>query len=163
MNAPKALTALAVLVLAGLAVWFGGAGKPERPADRPTAVQPAPVVPPRETPEARRPAAPQSERRLPFSDPEVLREVNRTLDLIARGGPFPHRQDGVVFQNREGRLPKGDYREYTVETPGSRDRGARRIVVDRRTGRKYYSGDHYRTFTLIDPPGAEGQGGGGRP
>ncbi|MBN8727217.1 MAG: ribonuclease [Xanthomonadales bacterium] len=59
-------------------------------------------------------------------------EAANTLELIARGGPFPYRQDGAVFQNRERRLPqapRGTYREYTVPTPGARDRGARRIVA----------------------------------
>ncbi len=59
-------------------------------------------------------------------------EAKTTLDLIASGGPFPNRQDGVVFQNREQRLPKkyrGYYHEYTVETPGLSHRGARRILV----------------------------------
>ena len=40
-------------------------------------------------------------------------------------------KDGTVFGNRERLLPlkeRGWYREYTVRTPGSRDRGARRIV-----------------------------------
>jgi ribonuclease T1 len=78
------------------------------------------------------------------------REAHDTLDLIARGGPFPHRQDGVAFQNREKRLPKkarGYYREYTVATPGLNHRGAKRIV----TGGDpievyYYTDDHYDSF-----------------
>jgi ribonuclease T1 len=77
-------------------------------------------------------------------------EAKTTLELIARGGPFPHRQDGVVFQNREQRLPKksrGYYHEYTVETPGLSHRGARRII----TGGDpieiyYYTEDHYDSF-----------------
>ena len=59
-------------------------------------------------------------------------EAQQTLTLIQRGGPFPHRQDGSVFQNREGRLPRqsrGYYREYTVDTPGLDHRGERRIVT----------------------------------
>lgn len=77
-------------------------------------------------------------------------EAKTTLDLIASAGPFPHRQDGVTFQNREQRLPKqsrGYYREYTVETPGLSHRGARRII----TGGDpvevyYYTDDHYDSF-----------------
>ncbi len=77
-------------------------------------------------------------------------EAKTTLDLISRGGPFPHRQDGVAFQNREKRLPKkprGYYHEYTVETPGLEHRGARRII----TGGDpveiyYYTDDHYDSF-----------------
>lgn len=80
-------------------------------------------------------------------------EARDTLSLIERGGPFPYRQDGSVFQNRERRLPphpRGYYREYTVPTPGSRDRGARRIVAGER-GERYYTADHYRSFRRIQP------------
>ena len=48
-----------------------------------------------------------------------------TYELIRQGGPFPYGKDGVVFGNREHSLPaekRGFYREYTVATPGSRDR-----------------------------------------
>jgi len=90
---------------------------------------------------------------------ELPPEARETLRLIERGGPFPYRRDGVVFGNREHRLPlqrHGYYREYTVPTPGSRDRGARRIVAgsaksgEPKTAREYYySDDHYRSFRSI--------------
>jgi guanyl-specific ribonuclease Sa len=77
-------------------------------------------------------------------------EADATLQLIARGGPFPHRQDGGVFGNREGLLPdrpRGYYHEYTVETPGARDRGARRIITGGNPPLAYYyTDDHYRSF-----------------
>ncbi|MFG2420033.1 ribonuclease domain-containing protein [Streptomyces sp. NPDC048448] len=76
-----------------------------------------------------------------------------TLDLIASGGPFPYSQDGVVFQNREGVLPSqstGYYHEYTVITPGSPTRGAKRIVTGKKTREDYYTSDHYVTFNLIN-------------
>lgn len=77
-------------------------------------------------------------------------EARGTLALIARGGPFPHRQDGVVFGNYEGLLPKeprGYYHEYTVETPGAHDRGARRLITGGTPPRVYYyTDDHYRSF-----------------
>jgi ribonuclease T1 len=76
-----------------------------------------------------------------------------TLDLIASGGPFPYSQDGVVFQNREGVLPSqstGYYHEYTVITPGSSTRGAKRIVTGKKTQEDYYTSDHYVTFKLIN-------------
>lgn len=80
-------------------------------------------------------------------------EARDTLALIRQGGPFPYRRDGIAFQNREGRLPdaqRGFYREYTVTTPGSRDRGARRIVTGGRPPSVfYYSDDHYRSFRRI--------------
>ena len=89
--------------------------------------------------------------------PDLPAEALATLELIAKGGPFPYRKDGSVFGNREGRLPdaaRGYYHEYTVPTPGSPDRGARRIV----TGGTppvawYYSDDHYRSFRAINPVG----------
>jgi ribonuclease T1 len=76
-----------------------------------------------------------------------------TLDLIASGGPFPYPQDGTVFQNREGILPSqssGYYHEYTVKTPGSSTRGARRIVTGEEYQEDYYTADHYASFDLID-------------
>lgn len=81
------------------------------------------------------------------------REAWDTLRLIQQGGPYPYRKDGTVFQNREGRLPnkpRGYYREYTVPTPGSRDRGARRIVAGGEPPEVfYYTHDHYRSFRRI--------------
>ncbi|MFE4667873.1 ribonuclease domain-containing protein [Streptomyces sp. NPDC056716] len=76
-----------------------------------------------------------------------------TLDLIARGGPFPYPQDGTVFQNRERLLPiqsAGYYHEYTVETPGSSTRGAKRVVTGVQHEEDYYTADHYVSFDLID-------------
>jgi ribonuclease T1 len=76
-----------------------------------------------------------------------------TLELIEQGGPFPYSQDGSVFQNREDVLPSqstGYYHEYTVKTPGSSTRGARRIVTGKKTDEDYYTADHYATFNLIN-------------
>lgn len=102
---------------------------------------------------------------------ELPREARETLQLIQRGGPYPHERDGVTFGNYEKQLPaaqRGYYREYTVPTPGVRHRGARRIVVGceqqrpapsgsgllrlahcRDGGEFYYTADHYRTFRRI--------------
>ena len=91
---------------------------------------------------------------------ELPPEARQTLALIQRGGPFPYpRKDGSTFGNREKRLPlqtRGYYREYTVPTPGSRDRGARRIVAGegrtgdvKTSGEYYYTADHYATFRRI--------------
>jgi ribonuclease T1 len=83
------------------------------------------------------------------------REAVDTLNLIAAGGPYPYEKDGIVFGNRERLLPahrRGYYHEYTVPTPRSRDRGARRIVCGgplRRTDNCYYSDDHYTSFNRI--------------
>jgi len=78
-------------------------------------------------------------------------EARATLALIKAGGSFPHQQDGRTFGNRERLLPRherGYYREYTVRTPGARDRGARRIVAGSR-GEFYFTADHYRSFQRI--------------
>lgn len=80
-------------------------------------------------------------------------QAHDTLDLIAQGGPYPYSQDGTVFSNREGVLPSqssGYYHEYTVITPGSSTRGARRIVTGEESQEDYYTSDHYATFDLID-------------
>jgi ribonuclease T1 len=92
---------------------------------------------------------------------ELPREAVDTLASIRRGGPFLYRKDGTVFGNREGHLPRrprGYYSEYTVPTPGSRDRGARRIVAGRgaggdpaTSGEYYYTDDHYNSFRRIRP------------
>ena len=82
---------------------------------------------------------------------ELPKEARDTLALIRGGGPFPYPQDGRTFQNREKLLPqrsRGYYREYTVKTPGARDRGARRIVSGN-GGEFYYTADHYRSFQRI--------------
>lgn len=87
---------------------------------------------------------------------ELPAEAHRTEQLIRSGGPFPYAKDGTVFGNREGLLPsrpRGHYREYTVRTPGSRDRGARRIVCGGRQATDpeacYYTADHYASFRRI--------------
>ncbi|MFI7082387.1 ribonuclease domain-containing protein [Streptomyces anulatus] len=80
-------------------------------------------------------------------------QAHDTLDLIEQGGPFPFEQDGTVFQNREGLLPgqsTGYYHEYTVITPGSDTRGARRIVTGEQVEEDYYTADHYASFDLVD-------------
>ena len=82
---------------------------------------------------------------------ELPAEARATLALIKAGGPFPYAQDGRVFSNREKLLPmhgRGYYREYTVRSPGVRDRGARRIVAGG-GGEYYYTADHYRSFMQI--------------
>lgn len=80
-------------------------------------------------------------------------EASQTVRLIEQGGPFPYpRNDGAVFRNSEHLLPReadGYYHEYTVPTPGSPDRGARRIVTGG-AGEFYYTGDHYEHFVRVD-------------
>ena len=78
-------------------------------------------------------------------------EAQRTVALIKQDGPFPYDRDGVTFGNYEKLLPlrqRGYYHEYTVKTPGSRNRGARRIITGRES-EYYYTDDHYRRFRRI--------------
>ncbi|MDQ4011467.1 MAG: ribonuclease N [Actinomycetota bacterium] len=127
-----ALIGLLVLV-AG--VWFGRHALSDSPsADRPAAVASAEGL------------AVRALSQLPPQAAEVWQ-------LIQEGGPFPYRQDGTVFGNREGRLPQqrsGFYREYTVPTPGESDRGPRRLITGGTT-ELYYTGDHYVSFVVVDP------------
>lgn len=117
-----------------------------------TAIGDATTTPPpprTATPPASTPAAPSA------ALPDYLpAEAVQTLRLIGAGGPFPHRQDGSVFANREGRLPRqprGYYHEYTVDTPGLDHRGARRIVTGGNPPAEfYYTDDHYDSFRRFE-------------
>ncbi|MEJ5127435.1 ribonuclease [Comamonas sp. MYb21] len=87
---------------------------------------------------------------------ELPPQGRKTYVLIYEGGPFPYDKDGSVFGNRERilpRHPRGYYREYTVKTPGSRDRGARRIICGGQVATMpdtcYYTQDHYSSFRRI--------------
>ncbi|HEY5805490.1 MAG TPA: ribonuclease domain-containing protein [Lysobacter sp.] len=144
---------LAAIVLVGLWLWTkrsenGDLHPPvATPAGQVAAPAPsAPPTPPTDGEDARYPTF------LPA-------EAHAVLARIADGGPHPHRQDGAVFQNREKQLPaqpRGYYHEYTVDTPGSDDRGARRIVTGGDPPVEYwYTGDHYRSFRRFDPPAVE--------
>jgi ribonuclease T1 len=88
---------------------------------------------------------------------ELPVQGQRTYEAILKGGPFRYEKDGAVFGNRERLLPRerrGHYREYTVETPGSRDRGARRIVCAGERAAPsacWYTADHYASFRRIVP------------
>ena len=87
-------------------------------------------------------------------DPAGHPQLAETLRLIDRGGPFPYRQDGTTFHNREGLLParpRGYYREYTVDTPGLDHRGPRRVVTGGDPPEVYYyTEDHYRSFIELE-------------
>ena len=119
-----ALLGLLVLVLAG---WFIRDQVTEAPAPAALPVRPLSTLP---------------------------AEATTTWHLIERGGPFPFpRDDGTVYQNREKLLPgkaSGYYHEYTVRTPGSPDRGTRRLITG--AGHElYYTEDHYKSFVVVDP------------
>ncbi|MEO9261532.1 MAG: ribonuclease domain-containing protein [Jatrophihabitantaceae bacterium] len=83
---------------------------------------------------------------------QLPEQARQTVALIQRHGPFPYSHDGIVYQNLERQLaiePSGYYHEYTVVTPGSADRGARRIITGK-DGSFYYTADHYHSFVRID-------------
>ncbi len=162
LTLPRLLLALALMLLA-----MAGAAcsAPAATATRPLAAAtvapvseaapaaratPRPLVAaPTALPTAKGPTPPPGMRTIQES--QLPREARQTLALIDKGGPFPYRQDGQTFQNRERLLPArpdGYYREYTVETPGSDDRGARRIVTGR-GGEVYYTDDHYASFKWV--------------
>lgn len=159
MRDKRTLAGLVAALLTAVLIWWsqGDAGTQQEPtADETSSVEttaPSPSDDSTSSPEM--PAA-------DGTDPESglllipLRalppEAHETLAMIDAGGPFPHDRDGVTFENREGLLPdhpEGYYAEYTVETPGSDDRGARRIVVGD-GGELYYTQDHYASFGRID-------------
>lgn len=79
-------------------------------------------------------------------------EAKTTLKLIDQGGPFPYpEKDGSTFYNRERLLPnqpRGYYREYTIPTPGVKNRGAQRFVVGKQ-GEIYYTNNHYQSFVIV--------------
>jgi ribonuclease T1 len=158
---------VAAWIIAALALVIGGCrDHHDSRATRADAPRERRIAPTAEAPRFEQPStapAPESEsnRRTASDGRYDLREiasaseraaVEKMIALIERGGPFRYRQDGVVFQNRESRLPRkerGYYREYTVATPRAKNRGARRIVRGE-AGETYYTNDHYRSFMRLD-------------
>lgn len=147
MRKPLRLITAVVLLVAGL--WAMQAlQQPPKPQFAPAIVGDVADAPARST---QKPARDAAEDSLPAFLPA---EAKATIHLIQQGGPFPYRQDGSVFGNREKRLPqrpRGYYHEYTVDTPGLSHRGARRIV----TGGEppdvwFYSDDHYDSFRSFE-------------
>ncbi|MFI8517980.1 ribonuclease domain-containing protein [Streptomyces sp. NPDC085481] len=138
---------LGLALLAGLSLLLTGCSGAGTVTGTGTATAPrtaaAPAVP------SRAPTASSGLRTVRLA--ELPPEARRTLALIADGGPFPYAKDGAVFANFERVLPqrrRGYYHEYTVRTPGERDRGARRIVTGR-GGEIYYTDDHYESFREV--------------
>lgn len=149
MRKPMLLVVAIVLLIAGL--WgMRVLQQPAPPQFAPSLSQDSPAS--AETSQAAH-AEERSKDPLPAFLPAEARE---TIALIQRGGPYPHRQDGSTFGNRERQLPqrpRGYYREYTVDTPGLSHRGAKRIV----TGGDppdawYYTDDHYESFRSFEVP-----------
>ncbi|NYI72070.1 ribonuclease T1 [Naumannella cuiyingiana] len=137
---------LAALVLLGWLV-FGSGGDAAGPG--------VPSAPPGTAPSGTAPSgtAPAGDGARGIAEAELPPSARETLASIDAGGPFPYRQDGQTFGNREGLLPKrerGYYREYTVDKPGEDDRGPWRIVTGGRGPDVYYwTADHYQSFVRI--------------
>lgn len=145
---------LAVVVLVVLGAWLLAGGKGAGGSTSPSAL-PAPSAQPGDR---TAPSTPGRQSVDPVSGlpwiaaADLPPEARRTLALIDAGGPFPYAKDGATFGNFEGILPqepRGFYKEYTVDTPGSRDRGARRIVTGDNDRLRYWTDDHYETFKRI--------------
>ena len=134
-----------VAVVTALAVWWlnDGPGTSEEPT-------PAPASSATATPDGM--PATDTHSGLPYvALGDLPPEAAETVELIDAGGPFPYDEDGSRFGNYEGILPDEHddyYEEYTVETPGSDDRGARRIVRGA-GGELYWTEDHYESFERI--------------
>ncbi len=152
-----ALVVVAVLVFGGQGV-LGQLTEGTTTAPTTGAAASASPSPAQSRPAPSRPsqAAPAPAQKNPSALPAIREsqlpaEGRRVLALIRAGGPYRYSQDDQAFGNFEGILPRRDrgyYREYTVPTPGESDRGARRIVAGA-DGEKYYTGDHYESFSFI--------------
>ncbi len=89
---------------------------------------------------------------------ELPAEAQETLRLIKQGGPFPYKEDGTRFRNRDKKLPmkrRGYYRIYVVPTPGASGLGKRRIVAGagkngyRTSGEYWYTDNDYEVLHRI--------------
>lgn len=144
----KTLLSLAGLVLAAVVaglIWLGGSGS----GSKPLAVDGGHATPGSSA--TQRPGVKNPSSLDTVKESALPVEARRTLELIAKGGPYPYDRDGINFGNFEGVLPKkrsGYYQEFTVPTPGSQTRGARRIIVGSEH-EKYYTPDHYKSFRFI--------------
>jgi ribonuclease T1 len=122
------------------------------------AILAAVLLVPAATVQARDTASPQAVEQHTVALAALPAEAQNTYRLVHAGGPFPYDKDGTVFGNRERLLPskaRGYYREYTVRTPGARNRGARRVVCGGKPPTRpeacYYTDDHYASFRKIAP------------
>ncbi len=152
-----------LLLLAGLLAGCGAAARPT-PTSLPVSAFPPPIVAPvpaitaitataaatiARTPTARAPVATPTvavavQTNIPAKAFETLRYIR-----AHNGDPPPGYVGGSTFGNRERRLPPGQYREYDVDPRTGGGRNAERLVIERRSGQAYYTGDHYDTFIPI--------------
>ena len=148
---PRACIPVLLYLLAAL-VWNTGPGDSIGASAEPVSIQALETDPAaQESSSASSPDGLSGRTQLPSSSGllQIPAKAHAILEAIQdRGGdPLPGYVGGRAFQNRERRLPRGQYREYDVEpTRPGKNRGAERIVIERKTGKAYYTGDHYRTF-----------------
>ncbi len=168
-NAKQVALAVAALLIASVVWWLQqrDAGAPERDAGGarrgPIPTQTLPTIPPTARTGPAAPTGPAATRRGPdtpgsatfnvefIRDTDERAAVVEVIEAIDAGGPFRYRKDGSTWQNRERRLPKQRpkyYQEFTIDTPGSDDRGERRIIVGAQH-ELYYTRDHYGSFTQV--------------
>lgn len=79
-------------------------------------------------------------------------DLQPTLDRIDQGERHRHRNDGSVFQNREGKLPRkpnGYYHEFVVPTPRENGPGPQRLILGE-AGEVFYTYDHYKSFQRLN-------------
>lgn len=152
-RATRIVVAIVVVVLAA-AVWLVNLGDDGRHAKFPAGRSGITWIEETDPTDGAAPTGIDPESGLPWiSMAELPPEALDTLDEIAAGPPYPYDRDGITFENREGILPpeeSGYYQEFTVVTPGSSDRGARRIVWGLED-EFYYTADHYVSFYRIAP------------
>jgi guanyl-specific ribonuclease Sa len=145
-------------VVVGLAIYSARLRQRELPpAERPTTSvteEPSPASPPESHHDSRSTVIPHQTIR--DQDGRVIFrgdvDVGPTLERIERGERLSFSHDGIVFQNRERRLPQKPssyYHEFVHPTPGASGPGPQRIILGRE-GEKYYTPDHYRTFKRLD-------------
>jgi filamentous hemagglutinin len=79
-------------------------------------------------------------------------DINPTLERIRAGKALSHKNDGAIFMNREGRLPRQKdaeyYREFVQHMKGQPFPGPQRVVIGKK-GEIWYTGDHYQSFTKV--------------
>lgn len=88
---------------------------------------------------------------LPKFTESTNKAINETLSRINCGVKLAHRNDGTIFKNMEGLLPKqakGYYREFVVPTPGVKGAGLQRLIKGL-NGEIFYSPNHYKSFIRV--------------
>ena len=161
MKKSPLLAALFLTIVAVVTGYNSWKGRPAVVPDEPRTTSPAPqTLPPSSQPRADKapdntapPERHESQTELALSQipADERAAVTAVAGTIDSNGPFPYAKDGTIFRNAERRLPSKDrryYREYTVPTPGSDTRGARRLISGQK-GELFYTNDHYRTFVRI--------------